>query len=115
MGSIVTNCSKGFNLPSAAYSTSLYFLGVILLKENDSLIYNTFEQIGCSLLGIYLNATWVEIYVMLYLLIFLNHPKAAWSLIASEVWCSEIMADLPLKAGFMFYKLKWFYFCCYVR
>ena len=56
MGSIVTNYRKGFNLPPAASSTSLYFLGVILLKEDDSLIYNTFEQIGCLLLGIYLSA-----------------------------------------------------------
>lgn len=61
MGSIVTNCSEGFNLPSATSSTSLYFLGVILLKENDSLIYNTFEQIWCSLLGIYLNAAGLKI------------------------------------------------------
>ena len=45
---------------------------------------------------------------MLYLLIFLNHPKAAWYLIASGVQCSEIMADLPLQSGFMFHKLKWF-------
>lgn len=47
--------------------------------------------------------------VMLHLLIFLNHPTAAWSLQASGIQYSGTMVDMPLQAGFMFYKLKLFF------